>query len=367
MPTDSSPGNPTLVSVICRTIGRSELEQAVNSVAAQTYQPVELVVVDAANKGMDSVPGNTDSLSLKIVNTGNPLPRSEAANAGMAAASGDYFMFLDDDDWMAPEHIATLLSALQDDSSARAAYSNVQRTDADGNNPDYVFDQGFDPSMLLRDNYVPIHAMLFERSLFDEGCRFDTSFDIFEDWDFWIQVSQLTPFKHIEQITAFYRGGGDSETYVDDTNQRYDNNSVIGKARIKVFNKWLGKWNGEQVNNMLASLDSSLVVPELHAQLKTLDATAKAEHATNLEHQAQIREQLRNIEQLQHELNVATATVKERDVQIENLEQEIQSLHGILAQIRGSLSWKLTAPLRYLGRLFGSSNQSSDQDSNKPQ
>lgn len=369
MPTDTAPGNPSLVSVICRTIGRSELEQAVNSVAAQTYLPIELVVVDAANSGMDSVPGDTGQLSLKIVNTGTTLPRADAANAGMEAASGDYFMFLDDDDWIAPAHIAGLMDALQSDNSVRAAYSNTQRTDPDGSNPDYVFEQDYDPIMLLRDNYVPIHAMLFERSLFDEGCRFDNRFDIFEDWDFWIQVSQLTPFRHIHQLTAFYRGGGDSETSADDVNVRYDNESVMGKARIKVFNKWLGKWTGEQVNSMLASLDEGSVVPALHAQLKELDARLKAEHDTNLGHQRQLQQQAQAQEELQHEYNVAKGTVEDLQIKLTdregrigdleqhstNLERDNELLRQQLQQLQNSFSWKITAPFRYLRRLLGNS------------
>ncbi len=333
-----------------------------DSVAAQTYQPIELVVVDAANSGMESVPGELGRTSLKIVNTGTALPRSEAANAGMEAASGDYFMFLDDDDWIAPDHIAGLMGALQSDAGIRAAYSNTQRTDPDGSNPDYIFEQDYDPIMLLRDNYVPIHAMLFERSLFDEGCRFDTTFDIFEDWDFWIQISQLTPFKHIHQLTAFYRGGGDSETSADDINIRYDNSSVMGKARIKVFNKWLGKWNGEQVNSMLGSLDAGSVVPRLHAELKAL-------HETDLQHQQQIKEQLLELENKQHALNVETGRtadlqlkLEDRDKQIAglqqhstNLERDIRNLETHLGHIQNSLSWKITAPLRAFGRLFGGS------------
>ena len=377
MPTDTAPGNPSLVSVICRTIGRSELEQAVNSVAAQSYLPIELVVVDAANSGMDAVPGETGQLSLKIVNTSTALPRADAANAGMEAASGNYFMFLDDDDWIAPDHIAGLMEALQSDHSVRAAYSNTQRTDPQGNNPDYIFEQDYDPIMLLRDNYVPIHAMLFERSLFDEGCRFDNRFDIFEDWDFWIQVSQLTPFKHISKVTAFYRDGGDSETGTDDVNERYDNESVMGKARIKVFNKWLGKWTGEQVNSMLASLDEGRVVPELHTQLKGLDARLKAEHDTNLGHQRQLQQQAEAQEKLLHEFNVMKGTVEDLQIRLAdrerrvgeleqhsaNLERENRLLQQSLVQLQDSLSWKITAPFRSLRRLVSSTDTKQGNNS----
>ena len=43
--------NP-LVSVIVRTMGRPELARALDSVAAQTHRPIEIVIVDAADAGL---------------------------------------------------------------------------------------------------------------------------------------------------------------------------------------------------------------------------------------------------------------------------------------------------------------------------
>ncbi len=377
MPTDTVPGTSPLVSIICRTIGRSELEQAVNSVAAQIHKDIELVLVDAANSGLNTAPGNTDNLNVKIVNTGARLSRAAAGNAGLENASGSYLMFLDDDDWIAPEHVSGLLAALNSEPDVRAAYSNTQKTDANGENPGYIFEQDYDPIMLLRDNYVPIHAMLFERSLYEDGCRFDDRFEIFEDWDFWIQASQLTAFKHITAVTAFYREGGDSETSAENINIRYDNNSVMGKARIKVFNKWLEKWSGEQVNSMLASLDEGSIVPELHEQLKTLNDKLNAEHETNLKHQKQISQQLKDLEKVQHELNVESGkredlanTLSHREKHIDGLEQQLSRLTEVsenqriqLEQIFSSFSWKITTPLRAIRRLFSGSSRESNSDS----
>ena len=48
MSTEKTAESSNLVSIICRTIGRDELAQALESVASQSYSPIETVVVNSA-------------------------------------------------------------------------------------------------------------------------------------------------------------------------------------------------------------------------------------------------------------------------------------------------------------------------------
>jgi DNA repair exonuclease SbcCD ATPase subunit len=68
-----------------------------------------------------------------------------------------------------------------------------------------VYSVPFDRDHLLYSNYLPILSVLFSRSVIDAGVRFDESFDLFEDWDFWLQVSRQIPFTSIPDITCVYR------------------------------------------------------------------------------------------------------------------------------------------------------------------
>ncbi len=104
------------VSVIIPVYQAEEyLAQCVSSVLTQTYADIELVLVD--DGGVDVCPQMCDAFAVqdaRVVcvhqhNTG----QSFARKAGVAAASGDYFMFIDADDWIEPDTIASCVSATE--------------------------------------------------------------------------------------------------------------------------------------------------------------------------------------------------------------------------------------------------------------
>ncbi len=165
MVTENASGQDKLVSIICRTVGRPVLTHTLESVLSQTYPHIELILVNAANSDLSKFKNLIESLNTVIVCLERPLGRSEAANVGLEASTGDYLMFLDDDDWIDTEHITTLVNYLNNHADSKAAYSSVQKTDAEGQDIPYVFERDYDPITLMRDNYIPIHAMVFARSL----------------------------------------------------------------------------------------------------------------------------------------------------------------------------------------------------------
>jgi len=343
-----------LVSVICRSMGRPELSHALQSISAQNYPNLEIVLVDASGKDLGDVSAFCAAVKLVLVADGKPRRRAAAANAGLDAASGEFLLLLDDDDWIAPAHISNLVRCLQSQSTIRAAYSNTQKTDAAGTPVDYVFGMAYDPVLLRRDNYIPIHAMLFHRSLLQAQCRFDTAFDIYEDWDFWLQLNQHTEFAHVDAITAFYREGGESGTAAHDPLSRYNNDSLLGRGRSAIFAKWLPRWSGAQLNQLIGSLDQSQTLEQLAAQLHEVHVNL------DMANSAQQVLAAANA-QLQGELDRANWHLKEKDQHIENLQMHVanQSRHNLeltdaLQDIHASFSWKIMGPWRRIYRLLRS-------------
>jgi glycosyltransferase involved in cell wall biosynthesis len=191
-------GKPTLVSVIIRTLGRPSLAASVESVARQGHRPIELVIVNASGKPLPALP-EIPSIDVQIVGTGE-LNRPEAANAGLASATGDWLIFLDDDDTFHSDHIESLLEKLNETPDALVAYSATACIDREGHSLATLHCE-FDRLRLMAQNYIQIGAALFSRRIVAEGYRFDESFECFQDWDFWIQLAQRTRFAFTARAT----------------------------------------------------------------------------------------------------------------------------------------------------------------------
>ena len=179
-----------LVTVVCRSTGRPELKQALRSIHSQTYSSIEILLINAGGIVLAEHEEACSPIPLKLIDYGRKLSRPQAANAGLENASGRFITFLDEDDWIEEGHIETLVNALKDNPSFKASYTNVQKTTKDGVRKNYTFSIAFDRILIMRDNYIPIHAVLFERNLLSKGCSFDENFEIYEDCDFWIQLNQ---------------------------------------------------------------------------------------------------------------------------------------------------------------------------------
>lgn len=101
-------GNP-LVSVIVPTYRRERLLcETVADVLAQTYRPMELVVVDQTPAHDEETRLYLDRVAdqIRLLRVEPPgIPR--ARNAGVLAARGDVVLFVDDDVVLPPEFVAT--------------------------------------------------------------------------------------------------------------------------------------------------------------------------------------------------------------------------------------------------------------------
>ncbi|HVS32783.1 MAG TPA: PIG-L family deacetylase [Thermoanaerobaculia bacterium] len=201
------------VTVVVRTKDRPALlREALGSIAAGQY-PAEVVVVNDGGSPPD--PGD----GVTVVDHGSPRGRSEAMNSGVRAARTRFIAFLDDDDLFYPEHLPALGAAVSAAPKRAAWYTDALSVFLRiGPSGSYeresrlrLFASDFDRALLLVDNYIPLPTLLVEREQYLAAGGFDAAFDLFEDWDFLIRLSQRGDFQRVPRITCEIRhfaGGG---------------------------------------------------------------------------------------------------------------------------------------------------------------
>ncbi|MFD1178281.1 glycosyltransferase [Paenibacillus puldeungensis] len=197
------------VTVIIPFYNCPYVEQAVNSALQQTYNPVEIIVVD------DGSTCHTKRLApyrpyihyLGKANGGT----ASALNHGIRHASGEYIAWLSSDDLFYPEKISRQVSFMQQQSAA-ISHTNFHYIDGGGNVTQY----NVAPANMLRSttmfyrsflNANPVNGctVMMRRDLFSSVGLFDESLPYTHDLDFWYRVIQKGvhfPFLN-ESLTAY--------------------------------------------------------------------------------------------------------------------------------------------------------------------
>jgi len=205
-----------LVSILIRTVGRGAwLEQALASVAHQTWPNVEAVVIEDGPPHSQAVVDRfRDRLTVRYRSTGEKVGRARAGNLALAEARGEWLNFLDDDDVLFADHVEVLMETVQA-AGTRGAYALSWETHTEvldhgrGEYEEVVHvtrhRQPFDRLTLWHHNYLPIQAVLFQRSLFERYGGFAEDMDQLEDWNLWTRYTLEDDFTPVDKTTSKYR------------------------------------------------------------------------------------------------------------------------------------------------------------------
>lgn len=192
-------------SVIIATHNRSQLlDRAIQSIKEQTYQCHQIIVVSDLNcsETYQVVSNQMRAGDLFIQRLGDSGPAT-SRNFGMKLITGDYFIFLDDDDSFQPDFLQNVVNQLQDcPSNDQVFYTNfeVVNEKLDGGvnritETQVVDIGGYNSSMVYVKNFIPNNCLVFPGRLASE-----IAFDIdiaYEDWDFILSACASAPLMHL--------------------------------------------------------------------------------------------------------------------------------------------------------------------------
>ncbi len=208
--------NKPKVSVIIPVFNFEEyIEETLNSVLNQSYQNFEIIVVDdtSTDNTFQIVQGLAEKFKsikcYKIEHSGRPsVPR----NYGISKAAGDLIAFLDGDDLWVNNKLEIQVQYMMKNPELIFVYSASVTKGAS------IFSSYFEVLPLIskaakskddlinNGNTITCSSVLARKKILDQVNGFDEDPKLkIEDYDLWLRLSEIGPFKFIPQIHVYYR------------------------------------------------------------------------------------------------------------------------------------------------------------------
>ncbi|MCC3395118.1 glycosyltransferase [Clostridiales bacterium AHG0011] len=189
-----------LVSVIITTYKRefSMLQEAIDSVLAQTYPHMEIMVVDdnggdgeytrRIEEGLKAYP------QITYIKLAHNSGAQAARNTGIMASHGEFIAFLDDDDLWEPDKLAMQVPCFEDPGVGLVFCQGYVFDDKDiGHRRLYHKEGTFKEKpdfngMLENDTIGTTSQAVVRKTVFDDCGMFDVDFPARQDYEMWLRI-----------------------------------------------------------------------------------------------------------------------------------------------------------------------------------
>lgn len=180
----------SLVSVIIPCFNDGQyIQEALLSLAAQTYNNIEVIIIDDGSDDPETVDiiGKIHFPRLKILHTDHLRPAG-ARNAGILQASGVYILPLDADDTIEPTYIEKAVRILDAQPEVGIVYCHADLFGIETGKWELA---DYSLKTQLVDNCIFVTSM-FRREDWEAVGGFSTDFIYgLEDYDFWLSIIEL--------------------------------------------------------------------------------------------------------------------------------------------------------------------------------
>jgi len=201
------------VSIIIPTFNRKDyIQEAIDSVLAQTYTDYEVIVID---DGSDDATG--EALKTRYGDRIHYIwqenqGESAARNHGIGIARGEYIALLDSDDLWLPEKLAKQVDLFDKNSDMVLMFTGSLQIDARGRRLDVppscidiVESQLTLESLCLYNVIGTPSTVMIRRELLEHVGKFDQAIRYGEDWDLWLRLRCQGKFSAINEPLTYFR------------------------------------------------------------------------------------------------------------------------------------------------------------------
>lgn len=281
-------GQNPLVSVIIPAFNASaHIGRALDSVVAQDYSPIEILVVDDGSTDCTAAIVKNNVPKARLISQEN-AGVAAARNTGLAQATGDLICFLDADDGWFPGKMRAQVDYLCRHPEVGLVYHDWIVW-----SPDNVWEEppkdalvtaglpevdqersGFIYPQLLLSCIIHTSTVMLRRHVVDEVGFFDITLKSGEDYDYWLRVSQEKEIHKLARTYSYYRFvAGSLSTTPGQVNYEYE---VV----VRALKKWgvpaqPGKYlSSSEVHHHLAVLAFEFGYTQYHRGSTVLAASA---------------------------------------------------------------------------------------------
>jgi len=195
-----------LVSIVIPSYNQGRfIRETIDSVLAQDYRPIEVLVLDGASK--DDTVEVLRSYGSHIQWWSEPDKGvSDAVNKGLARAIGSIVAIQSSDDTFLPGAIRAAVDAFASDPSLGLIYGDVEYIDAASNLIGRTnlppFDLG---AYLAKSLFIPQPSAFFTKAAADRAGGWNEEVSYAADADFYLRLATIAPVRKLDTLLGQYR------------------------------------------------------------------------------------------------------------------------------------------------------------------
>jgi glycosyltransferase involved in cell wall biosynthesis len=373
-------GSDDKVSVCLPVFNGSDyLAGAIESVLAQSHQNLELLIVDdLSSDGSDEIAIKYAKEDSRIVFWRNEHNLGIFANYNecLKRVSGSFVKLFAQDDVLQPDCLKRLLAELA--AHERVALVTAARAVINEKGERTSVERFFEKTVIIPgweviQNYVRTFVyrsgtpsqVMFRRSA--AGAGFDTRYTLSGDIEYFFRILESGDYMYLDEVLVNFRRHGNSATvaslkdmsFVADAlrlAEKYEHNEhSAGENEMPVRKAF--------IEGLIRKVNNAVYDRKIQLKIASSPATAHSGNDEDLNYERMACELLLYASNIKMQLEEAQATVRRIEQQTANettrekqiqtqLESEIKLLKQQMNDLKNSSSWRITQPIRWLGRVL---------------
>ncbi len=275
------------------------IDDCLESLCAQTYQNIELIIIDDCSKDRSyeklvswEIHLRERFVSVYIQKNETNKGITKNLNTMLRLARGQYIKLLASDDMLIPCAIESFVSAAKNEQSdiyfsniafvpESGHYNSIRLNELSVRYSENPRDGTGLTGQLCENNYIAAPGVFIPKRTFDKYGLFDEKY-ILEDFEFWLRISVHGSFKYINIVTALYRQNRNSLSKYELSKENIVRHRKFHEDIISIFRKYQKYVNkSQEINFFNRELESAIgindryLVRRLYQEMKENNITVK--------------------------------------------------------------------------------------------